>query len=160
MRITFVISNANLSGGVRAIAIYAEKLQAMGHRVTIVSRPRPMPTLGKRVKSLLSGNGWPERPNRRTHLDGTSVDHRVIDSWRAMTDADIPDGDIVIATWWETAEWVSGLSDSKGTKVYFVQHHETVFGNQPTERVQATYRLSNLRKICCAKWLVEEMRQT
>ena len=75
-----------------------------------------------------------------------------------MTAADIPDGDVVIATWWETAEWVSKLPASKGAKVYFVQHHETVFNNQPTERVQATYRLPNLQKICCAKWIVDVMR--
>lgn len=159
MKITFVISNANLSGGVRAISIYAEKLKALGHEVTVVSRPRPMPSLKKSIKSLLTGKGWPEKPNRKTHFDHATIHHHVIDAWRPMCDADIPDGDVVIATWWETAEWVSKLSDSKGTKFYFVQHHETVFNNQPNERVQATYRLPNLQKICCAKWIVDVMRE-
>jgi len=68
-----------------------------------------------------------------------------------VIDSDVPDADIVIATWWETAEWVSRLHPCKGAKVYFIQHHE-VFENLPTERSRATYRLP-LHKIVIAKWL-------
>jgi hypothetical protein len=46
----------------------------------------------------------------------------------------------VIATWWETAEWVDRLSVSKGKKVYFIQHYEA-FDYLPKERVEATWRL-------------------
>jgi glycosyltransferase involved in cell wall biosynthesis len=69
---------------------------------------------------------------------------------------DVPDADIVIATWWETAEWVSHFSARKGIKVYFIQHHE-VFDYLPRARVEATYRLP-LHKVVVAPWLVDVMR--
>ena len=72
-----------------------------------------------------------------------------------MTNEDIPDGDVVIATWWETAEWVGALAASKGAKVYFVQGHE-VFPHLPVARCRATYRLP-LHKIVVARWLREVM---
>src|SRR5262249_39812611 len=67
-----------------------------------------------------------------------------------------PDADVVIATWWETAEWVNTLSPNKGAKVYFIQHHE-VFPHLPTERCHATYRMP-LHKIVIAQWLKDVMR--
>jgi glycosyltransferase involved in cell wall biosynthesis len=73
-----------------------------------------------------------------------------------VTDADVPDGDVVIATWWETAEWVSRLGASKGVKVYFVQGHE-VFPYLPLERCRATYRLP-MHKIVVARWLEDLMK--
>ena len=63
----------------------------------------------------------------------------------------MPDADVVIASWWETAEWVAGLKASKGAKVYFIQHHE-VHNFLPVERSKATYRLP-LHKIVIATWL-------
>lgn len=152
MRITFVISEANLSGGVRAIAIYAEKLKALGHHVVAVSRPRAAPPLKRRVKALLSGEGWPNGRHGRHHLQDLTIEHRVLESRRPIADADVPDADVVVATWWETAEWVARLSPAKGAKAYFLQHHEVVFNNQPAERVAATYHLP-MHKIVCARWL-------
>jgi len=90
-------------------------------------------------------------------LRGLEAVHRVVDRFRPIVDADLPDADVVIATWWETAEWVAGLSPSKGRKAYFVQGHEC-FEHTPHERVQATYR-SPLRKITIARWLVDLMRE-
>jgi glycosyltransferase involved in cell wall biosynthesis len=63
----------------------------------------------------------------------------------------VPDADVVIATWWETAEWVAGLSASKGSKAYFIQHHE-IHDGQPKERVAETWRLP-MHKITISKWL-------
>lgn len=156
MRVTFVLSDANLSGGVRAVSIYAEKLKARGHQVTVVSRPKPPPfQLRRQIKSLLTGGGWPANPHSdHHHLAGTSVEHRVIDSWRPIRDEDVPDADVVVATWWETAEWVAAFSARKGAKAYFIQHHEVVFNEQPVERVAATWHLP-LHKIVCARWLKE-----
>jgi glycosyltransferase involved in cell wall biosynthesis len=65
----------------------------------------------------------------------------------------VPDGDVVVATWWETAEWVNALAPSKGAKAYFIQHHE-IFDYLPVDRVRATWRLP-LHKITISKWLVE-----
>lgn len=158
MRITFVLPYASLTGGVRAVSMHARLLAAMGHRVAVISTPKKMPSLRRRVSDLVKGRGWATAARGPSHMDdATGVEHRVIDRFRPVADADVPDADVVIATWWETAEWVAGLSASKGAKVYFVQHHEVVFENQPTVRVEATYRLA-MHKICVARWLVELMR--
>jgi glycosyltransferase involved in cell wall biosynthesis len=68
---------------------------------------------------------------------------------------DLPDADVVVATWWETAEWVAALPASKGAKAYFVQHHE-VFPYLPVERAEATYRTA-MPKIVVARWLADLM---
>jgi glycosyltransferase involved in cell wall biosynthesis len=57
----------------------------------------------------------------------------------------------VVATWWETAEWVAELSVAKGVKAYFIQHHE-IHDGQPKERVAATWKLP-LHKVTISKWL-------
>ena len=68
-----------------------------------------------------------------------------------MIDTDVPDSDVVIASWWETAEWIAELSPSKGAKAYFLQDHE-VFPYLPVDRVAATWRMP-LHKIVVAQWL-------
>jgi len=165
VRITFIIPKPNLSGGVRVVAIYAKHLAARGHEVTVVSTPAPQPRLRHRIRRLLlDWHSWRDHlepwinPTKlanteASHLDNVDVPHHVIDRFRPITDRDVPDGDVVIATWWETAEWVAGLSPRKGAKAYFIQHYE-VFDYLPVERVKATWRLP-LRKITISKWLVE-----
>ena len=64
---------------------------------------------------------------------------------------------MIIATWWETAEWVAKMSDRAGKKVYFIQHHE-VHKFLPPQRTRATYELP-MRKIVVAKWLADVMRE-
>src|SRR4051794_36564365 len=142
MRITFVLPDVNLGGGTRVLAIYADRLTRRGHKVVVVGTPMPRPTLSLRARWLLKGHGWP-RYQRCTasHFDGVEgVDLRLVDRRRPITDADVPDADVVIATWWETAEWVANLSDRKGSKAYFVQHYEA-FPHLPAKRVEATWRL-------------------
>ena len=154
MRVTFVLPEANLAGGIRVIAIYADRLQRRGHQVTVVSTPRrPYPMMG-RIKDLLRGHSWQWRRGREpSHLDDIDVDHRVIESHRPIADRDVPDADVVIATWWETAEWVAALSPSKGAKVFFIQHYEA-FSHQPIPRVEAVWRLP-MHKIVIAQWLAD-----
>ena len=63
MRITFVLNHVNLNGGIRVIAIFAERLKARGHTVTVVARPRPVASLTNKLKSAIKGKGWPIDPN-------------------------------------------------------------------------------------------------
>jgi len=151
MRITFLLPPVNMSGGIRVVAIYAKKLVERGHSVTLVSVPRGATRTLHRIQEALS-----LRRPLKSHLDGLGLDHRVLDKARPVVDLDVPDADVVIATWWETAEWAAGLSPAKGRKFYFVQHHET-HPSQPVERVRATYRLP-LQKIAVARWLADVMR--
>lgn len=156
MRITFVLPDAGMAGGVRVVATYAEYLQARGHQVCVVCLPYRPISLRQRCKSLLQGQGW--SPKVSSHFDHKPIDLRCLDRWRPVTANDVPDADIVIATWWETAEWVAQFPDSKGTKVYFIQHYEALFEGQPAERVRATWRLP-MHHIVVADWLAAISRQ-
>jgi glycosyltransferase involved in cell wall biosynthesis len=157
MKITFVLPAVNFTGGIRVVATYADRLKKRGHEVSVVSVSCPVPTIGQQIRSVLKGQGWiPWTKHSPSHLDSVNVPHHVLDGAGPVTSADVPDADVVVATWWETAEWVARLSEEKGAKVYFVQHHET-FEYFPLERVKATYSLP-MHKITISKWLVELMR--
>ncbi|MEG4213288.1 hypothetical protein [Microcoleus sp. S13_B4] len=79
----------------------------------------------QQLRSLLRGRAWQSAPHKEpSHFDKVDVESRVLETYRLITDVDVPDADIIMATWWETAEWVAKLSPSKGTKVYFLQHYE------------------------------------
>jgi len=158
MKITFVLPYAGLSGGIRVIATYAERLQKRGHDVFVVSVPKPAPTVKQIARSMLKGNGWPQpKPqSKASHFDTVNVRHQVLEKVRPVTDADVPDADVVIATWWETAEWVAQLSQQKGAKAYFIQHYE-VHDYLPVDRVKATWQLP-MHKITIAQWLMDLAR--
>src|SRR4051812_39338424 len=120
MRITFVAGLADLSGGFRVITTYAQRLQQRGHEVLVVSRPRPKPKLVNRLRAFIRGQPQPVGPRHaRSHMEWTGVPHRLLESFRRVTAADVPESDVVVATWWESAEWVNALPDSKGQKVHF-----------------------------------------
>jgi glycosyltransferase involved in cell wall biosynthesis len=155
MKITFVMgSSFTLAGGDRVIAIYADRLQKRGHDVFVVSPPSPLPSIREQLSSVLRGRGLIRPKGKQpSHFDNIDVPHRLLDVYRPVVDADVPDADVVIATWWITAEWVAKLSPAKGAKAYFLQHHE-VFDYLPKERVEATWRLP-LHKITISRWLVE-----
>lgn len=157
MKITFVLPVVSMGGGIRVVAIYASALAAVGHKVTLVSPPSQELSFRRKLKSFILGNGWPRALRARSHLDSSGLDHRVLEQWRPVTDEDVPDADVVIATWWETAEWVNALNDRKGAKVYFIQSHE-VFPGLPVARVRDTYRLP-MHKIVVAKWLATLMQK-
>lgn len=159
MKITFVLPETSNTGGVRAIAMYSELLAARGHQVLIVSQPHRSIPLKKQVKSLLKGRGWISTKDwESSHINQIKgVRHVVLDQRRPVVASDVPDADVILATWWETARWVYDLPASKGAKVHFVQHHETVFDNQPVERVKANLSLP-LSKICCARWIGDVLR--
>ncbi len=65
MRITFVSPPPNLTGGCRVISIYADRLQAMGHEVTVVAPRRARPGWRGRVKALLAGRAGRPGPGPR-----------------------------------------------------------------------------------------------
>jgi len=160
VKITFVLSFADRTGGNRVVATYAERLKQRGHSVVIVSRPHPDRTLRERLSGLVKQGRWlPSRRDGSSHIDGTGVTHLLTESIRPIVDRDVPDGDVVIATWWETANWVNRLSPRKGAKVYLIQHHE-VFPYLPVEQVKATYRLPGVHKITVSRWLRDIMRDT
>lgn len=154
MKITFVLPIVGLAGGSRVVAILAKMLKQRGHEVFIIAIPQPQPTFTQKVRSWLRGEGWNSQSDRQpSHFDILGVEYQLTDRDRPVTDADLPDADVVIATWWATAEWVAKLSPAKGAKAYFLQHYE-VFDYLPKPRVEATWSLP-LHKIPVAQWLVD-----
>jgi glycosyltransferase involved in cell wall biosynthesis len=157
MRITFVLPPLNMSGGIRVLACHAEQLRRRGHHVRVVTVPAPRPTWREILGSLLRGRGWPKAEEvGPSHFDGLAVERRVLDHPGPVTDADLPDADAVIATWWETARWVAALSPSKGAKAHFMQGYETFAG--AAGEVEAAYRLP-MPKIVVSRWLQEVLER-
>jgi len=151
MRITFVCSVADLTGGFRMIAGYAKRLRDRGHDVLVVSCPPRAPTVREVVRALYRRRPLAFLPrSAATHLDGTGVAHKVLDHRGPPQPRDLRDADVVVATWWETAEWVSALPPEKGVHVHFIQDHETWGG--PPQRVDASCRLP-MPKITSSLWL-------
>ena len=162
MKITFVLPSMNISGGNRVVATYADRLKKRGHQVQIVVPSTPKPSVKDRVyaflKAVLKGEKSTPIADKYNHFEGIDVPVITTSSHiGAIANGDIPNADIVIATWWETAKLVAKLTTVKGVKVYFVQHHE-VFDYVPVEQVKATYRLP-LHKITISKWLASIMEE-
>lgn len=153
MRITFLLAGGfNLAGGHRVIAIYSERLMRRGHEVLVVSRPDRRPSLRDRARALRRGEWLPLRKHPPpSHFDRTAVPRRELECYRSIVAADLPDADITIATWWETAEWLAELPRSKGAKALFVQGYEA-FDHTPKDRVDGVWRLP-FHKIAVSHWL-------
>lgn len=157
MRITFVCPPLNMTGGIRVVAIYAKYLQSFGHDVLVVAAPRPAKGRLATLMKKLRLPALAARPQPVSHVDGTGVRKKILERPRKVLESDVPDADIIVATWWETAEFVAPMPASKGRQVYFVQGYEVLPG-QPRERVLATYR-SDMQKIAVAKWLAEAIER-
>src|ERR1035438_951077 len=158
MRITFVLPPIDESGGMRVLATYAERLQRRGNEVAVVATSERQLAFRHRVMRVLRGEmppPWMKSP-RVTHFESLQS-LRILSHPGPITDADVPDADVVIATWWETAPMVAALSPAKGRKVYFLQGYEPSIPGVPTERANATWRLP-MQKIVVANWLSEMAR--
>lgn len=157
MRVTFVLPHAGLSGGIRVLSIYAERLHRRGHEVTVVSQPQPRKRVLGKFKALVRGKGWPKQPEPEpSFFDGCLVPHRVLESERPVVDDDVPDADVVLATYWKTAASVAALSPRKGAKAILLQGYETSPGRWERS-IDAAWRLP-LHKIAVSRWLVDLAR--
>ncbi len=153
MKITFVLPFASLAGGTRVVADYASELTARGHQVTVVSQPdRPI-----RLGFWARLRGRKARPSQvpTPLLDFLGPRHVILDRRRPVTNADLPDADVVIATWWETAEWVAALSLAKGRKFQLLQDYE-MFPHLPTDQVAASFHLP-LRKMAVSAYIRDKV---
>jgi hypothetical protein len=94
MKITFVLPTLSLTGGIRVVSIFAERLRKRGHSVFVISLPHPQPSMRQQVKLLLQGRGWISPPeNEPSFFDNLGVEHKIIDRYRPVEDKDVPDAD-------------------------------------------------------------------
>lgn len=152
MRITFVLPFAGLQGGVRVVAIYADRLARRGHNVVVISTP-PTVRMRSRVKSFVLGRGWQGTLQEPSYFEGINVKHRVLEQVRSVMDRDVPDADVVVATYYTTVDGVERLSPTKGAKAIFIQNYEVEEG-KPNPKLDATWRMP-MHKITISKWLVQ-----
>ncbi len=145
MKLCFVLpgSSPYPSGGVKIIYEHANRLAAKGHDVTVVhaafvrkgdwrQRARGMASF---VLNRIGIMQW--RPDR-----WFSVDSRVKMIWAPSLDKHwIPASDAVIASAWQTAEWVREYPAEAGRKFYFMQDYERYMEAGPDlrKRIAATY---------------------
>ncbi len=127
MKITFILPAYAQTpvGGFRVAYEYANRLQQHGHKVTVIHPRWIQPPL--KLKDRLVGFVWPYR---------WRLKHRPLVPWfparhntryRLTSDlgsTHIPDGDIIFATGWQTAEMIKDYPASKGRKFYLVYDYE------------------------------------
>jgi glycosyltransferase involved in cell wall biosynthesis len=155
MKITFVLPGVSLNGGIRVVAVFAEHLSAEGHEVTVVAPRSGMP-LRRKVKFLLMGRGWPNPHFQNSYFDGGRVKPHILESWRPVAEHDVPDADVIVATFYNTAHWVHRLSPQKGAKAILIQNYEVEEG-KTNPALDATWRMP-MHKIVISKWLLDLAR--
>lgn len=157
MRVTFVLAAFDLAGGERVISVYAQELLRRGHEVFAISSGRPRLSFLQRIKAVLRGRRLARPAPRAYHFAATDVPHRELSTRRPIRETDVPDADVIVATWWETANWVEALPPSKGKKVHFIQHYEAFTANTKGE-VDRVLALP-MPKIVIATWLKDLLEE-
>ncbi len=144
MRITFLCPHVRIAGGVRAILTYADRLARRGHLVTVVVPAKgSLRTAWRNLRG--AGPDWIE-------------DFTLPVRWLAdLSAANLPDGDVIVATAWQTAGSVNAAPTRCGRKFYLIQHYESLYHGSPAE-VDRTYTYP-LRKIVISTWLKAIMRE-
>jgi len=152
MKVSFIINEPiqSASGGYKMVYIYANELVNRGHDVTIYYHCHRgvllsnyyIPFWMKMIMANIlakTGPKWFELDQR--------VGRKVVQD---VTDKNVSDGDIVIATAANTAGEVFLLDKNKGKKAYFVQGYEDWVMSK--EELENTYRL-DMEIITVSKWL-------
>ena len=160
MRITFMTPADDLTGGSRVVATYARRLSDRGHDVLIVSNAPDRPTLREHLRALRHGQWRALRARMRPapgHMALSGVAHRVLERPRPIAARDLPDADVLVATWWETAVWMDAMPARAGRKVHLIQGYEVWTGGDVEARVHAALRLPN-RKIAISHSLARDIQ--
>lgn len=152
LRVSFLFHRPSMSGGARVVARYARMLEERGHEVTLTGLGAPALSMKALLKRLLGAAPKWREPQSHYLLEGLTLN--LVDGRDELRAADVPDADVVVATFWRTAEWMAALPPEKGKRVYFVQHHEAEFPYADRARAAATYRADS-RIIAVSGWIVD-----
>ena len=155
MKINFIIPFTNLTGGIKVVFEYCNRLKEHGHQINIYV---PMKAYKFNNNGFIGILKTLKASIGNTLIRGKKVKWFKLNCPIKLVpyigDKYVEDADICVATAWPTAYDVEKLCDSKGKKVYFIQHYEIWSGDK--ERVDNSYKL-NLNQIVIAKWLEELM---
>jgi glycosyltransferase involved in cell wall biosynthesis len=165
MRITFLIPSIGLSGGIRVVVDYAKRLSAQGHDVTLVWPAPSQPAFVDRAKqtlvNLLKFNRGAKKPHGadKTYLNQDLHGCRLVECTTDMIrPSDVPDADVVVATWCHTVNWLSDFPASKGIKIHFIQGDDTTVPGLE-EFAKAAWRKKMAHQILVAPWLESRVRE-
>ncbi|PWV53545.1 glycosyltransferase family 4 protein [Chitinophaga sp. S165] len=160
--ITFLVPGRGTKpvGGFRVVYEYANRLHAEGYHISIVH----LAWLYK-TNPLLAGIGryfyclffYP------FHKQWLPLAKGIKNKWIFAPVAPlIPDADYIVATSWETSEYVAAYPDSKGKKLYLIQADESEFTyvaqKGQVQRALDTWRLP-LHMIAICTWLKDRIQE-
>jgi glycosyltransferase involved in cell wall biosynthesis len=161
MVITFVLPGWSIHkpiGGFKVVYEYANRLAERGHEINVV-HPLLLFSDEARLKQKMKKCALQMAKHflRRDKVKWFKVSSKVnILIAPSLREENIPKGDVIIATAWQTAEWVNRYNQDKGEKFYLIQHYENWSGSE--ERVKATWKMP-LKKIVIARWLEEKAKE-
>ncbi len=148
MNITFLLPHVKISGGVKALIEYANRLQSMGHNARMF-----IP--GKAAKWYRPDQKMKARREGVKTLPAETVDWMnnslAVEVFPEPDPAYIPDADILIASAWQTAELAATFPASKGKPFYFVQHYESLWTRDKSSAAK-TYDLPT-QTLAISTWL-------
>jgi glycosyltransferase involved in cell wall biosynthesis len=151
MRFTFLLPCDNFTGGARVVAVYASELKKLGHEVLVVTCAQDPQSLRERLRAFFRDK---KALGPLGHIALSGVPHKIMSRRGPIGSVDVPDADVVVATWWETAVWMHEFPHSKGSKVHMIQGYEVWFGPHFLPQLHAALRLPNL-KIAISRGLKE-----
>jgi glycosyltransferase involved in cell wall biosynthesis len=158
MRITFVLPNWSTKpiGGYKVVYEYANHLVKRGHKVCVVHPLLLYPQevdLKQKIKFYLRYMKYLVLKIKK--LKWFRISHEVgMLIVPNLKEVYIPNGDVIVATAWQTAEWAAEYSTHKGRKLYFVMDFYPWLG--PQDRLEATWR-APFKKIAISSWLYEKV---
>jgi glycosyltransferase involved in cell wall biosynthesis len=123
MRISFIVSSLYLSGGVRVIVEYANRLARRGHTISIV-------TPGGAVDEIIAGELDPQVTVLETARGWSDTRYdlgKVLLAWQLARA--VPDSDVVMATHTPTTvpAWLAARALGKGALVWLYQDYREMF---------------------------------
>jgi glycosyltransferase involved in cell wall biosynthesis len=158
MAITFVLPFLSPTGGTLVAYRHAAWALARGHLVSVVAGRSPL-GVPWRPGGVLHLKRWIYR-RFFEHVDETLNRHGLRSFCREVprvNAATMPSADVVVATSFETAEWVADLPERVGARAYFLQDYEA-WTSDLEPRVDATWRLPFAR-LAISRWLVDLGRE-
>lgn len=157
MKINFIIPFTHLTGGIKVIFEYCNRFSERGHEVKIYVPMKAYKFDNKGfiglLKTMKASLGNTLKRGTKVKWFDLKCEIKLVPY---ISDKYIEDADICVATAWPTAYDVEKLCESKGKKVYFIQHYEIWSGNK--EDVDNSYKL-NLNQIVIANWLKDLMHK-